>query len=220
MEATVEPPIAAVAATPAPPPAPQPAAAEPVDSGAPAPSGLLAKIQAKLDETHPLLAQSLSRTCGIDVAGEGLVFRFPPTAGLFADRFKDPEIKPALRAACEAALGRSVAPRVEIDPNAPPPPPRPKPPAEKPRMAPVTSEPPNLAPPPLDDDIPHPADTPTAHPAAGPPPATANPAPAAATPRPARTPASPELRRQVENEPAVQDLLTELKGSVLSVEEL
>jgi hypothetical protein len=34
------------------------------------------------------------------------------------------------------------------------------------------------------------------------------------------TPASPELRRQVENESAVQALLTELKGSVLSVEEL
>ena len=119
----------------------------------PTSSGLLGKIQAKLSETHPLLAQSLSRTCGIDIAGETLVFRFPPTTGLFADRFKDPEIMPALRAACEAALGRSVAPRVEIDPNAPTP--KLKPPAEKPRLAPVTSEPQSMVPPPTDDDIPH-----------------------------------------------------------------
>jgi len=160
-------------------------------------SGLLGKIQAKLSETHPLLAQSLSRTCGIDVAGEALVFRFAPTAGLFADRFKDPQVKPALQAACEAALGRSVAPRVEIDPNAP----TPKPPAARPPAAPSAAAPLDLAPPPIDADIPHPADA------------------ERATPRRVTTPASPELRRQVENEPAVQELLTELKGSVLSVEE-
>ncbi len=221
---------------PAPPatPAPTPAttASEAVDE-APTTSGLLGKIQAKLSETHPLLAQSLSRTCGIDVAGEALVFRFPPTAGLFADRFKDPEIKPALRTACEAALGRSVAPRVEIDPNAPPPPPKPKPASQEPPHPPVATPARNLGPPPMDADIPHPAETAgppgqTAppredepHPADADPAATPTESPATATaPRPAPTPASPELRRQVENEPAVQDLLSELKGSVLSVEEI
>ena len=197
-------------------------------------SGLLGKIQAKLGETHPLLAQSLSRTCGIDIAGETLVFRFPPTTGLFADRLKDPEVMPALRAACEAALGRSVAPRVEIDANAPTPAPRPKPKpaAEPPRPARAAPEPQNLSPPPTDANLPHPAEASPAHPQAVPPPEDVAPAadtrPSSAPteteagppPRRLPTPASPELRRQVENEPAVQALLTELKGSVLSVEEL
>ena len=219
-------------------PIPAPAVAEPapVAEAAAAPtSGLLAKVQAKLSETHPLVAQSLSRTCGIDLAGEALVFRFPPTAGLFADRFKDPDIKPALRAACEATLGRSVAPRVEIDPNAPPPTPKAKPVAPAQPLPPEPNAVRAASPQPPDDDIPHPADAPPAShasppnaaasaPASAPSPAqTAPPAPEPtppAEPRPVRTPASPELRRQVENDPGVQQLLGELKGSVLSVEEI
>jgi hypothetical protein len=245
----------------------------------------MARIQEKLGETHPLVAQSLSRTCGIDVAGEALVFRFPSSAGLFAERFKDPEIMPALRAACEAALGRSVAPRVEIDPNAPTPA-RPKPKDDPPPPEPDARR---SAEPPFEDDVPHPADmegpatpapsppaqaapapapaapaqptpaqpvpvqaapaqapapqAPAPQPSATPPPSTPTvtnsgaavapaeaPAPAApvAAPetteaepaRPAPRPASPELREQVENQPEVQQLLTELKGSLLSVEEV
>ncbi|NKB87074.1 MAG: DNA polymerase III subunit gamma/tau [Acidobacteria bacterium] len=260
--APATPPLPTTPPEPEPDPEPEAAAAAPETPVADAPgdeandaeppiSSVLAKVQEKLGETHPLVAQSLSRTCGIDVAGEALVFRFPSSAGLFADRFKDPEILPALRAACEAALGRPVAPRVEIDPNAP------TPARPKPKPEPVAPTPPPIqasAEPPFEDDIPHPAETAGNYSAqnaapAGPPAGTSAPAPNAPTPTPAPVapepaaatpassatetgtaepapkppagrPASPELRQHVENEPGVQQLLTELKGTVLSVEEL
>ena len=60
-------------------------------------SGLLGRVQAKLSERHPLVAQSLARVSGIEVAGEKLVFRFPSTAALFAQRVKDPEMLPVLK---------------------------------------------------------------------------------------------------------------------------
>ena len=110
VEAAAEPPTApAVEAAPEPPTPPEveaatepsappkvepgpepPAETEAVDAGAPTSSGLLDKVQAKLSETHPLLAQSLSRTCGIDVAGETLVFRFPANRGVVRGPLQGP----------------------------------------------------------------------------------------------------------------------------------
>ncbi len=204
---------------------------EPADD-APA-SGLLARIQSKLAETHGLVAQSLGRTSSVEVKGEVLVFRFPATAALFAERFNDPDILTAFRAACEAALGRSVTPRIELDPNAK---------AHVPKPPPVNAVPTASAPPKTAAPAPPPAaapaetDAPTAPPemsapaepiAAAAPPAPVGPAAtngngasAAADPPSGPRPASPELREAVENDPVVQDLLAELKGTVLSVEEL
>ena len=255
VEAAPPDPTPAPAPRPATPPPAAPVATEPAAETTDEAGGddlptstLLRKVQAQLSTTHPLLAQSLSRTCGIDLAGDSLVFRFPSSAGLFADRFKDPGVVTALRAACESALGRVVAARVEIDPNARAPQRVTKPkPAPEP-VAPIAGSA-NGEPPAFLDDAPHPADGPqpaaSSAPAAshggqsaasGAPAATSSPAatsapqPAAtpvpspssesAAPRPARVPADPELRRHVENEPAVLNLLDELKGTVLSVEEI
>ncbi len=180
-------------------------AAEPqrtVPERAPA-SGLLRNIQEQVDELNPLIGPILGRTSAISLSGETIVFQFPASANLFAERVSDPEALELLSTAAEAVLGRRVIARVEIDPQAT----RGVPTTEPTTPVSVSDEPPV--------------------PSAG----TAQPSPGAAhqpdaAVEPAQSPVSEpasepsSLRQRAENEPLVQEFVKALKGQITSVEEL
>lgn len=211
-----------VAAAPEPPPPdPQPAAVAPEPEPEPLPAGsqpavaaelpavaspkaLLRLIQERVNQVNPLIAPILGRTSGLSLAGEALVFQFPPSAGLFADRVRDAATLQMIASAAQEVLGRRVIARVEIDPNA-------------------TS--PMAAPPPMSQPVAAPPATPLASAPLAAAPQSIEPE-RAAPPQPgtvATPPTSEEresLRQRAENEPRVQEFVRVLRGNITSVEEL
>ena len=153
---------------------------------------LLSGIQRALEASHPLVAQVLGRTSGIDLDEHTVTLRFPSSASIFAQRVRDPQVLPALSAACSAAAGRPVAARVELDSGDP------RGSASNVGEADAGATPGG------------PAKTPT----------LGQPSPNdGGTPPDDIQSASSALLERAESEPLVQDLLLELKGQVISVEE-
>ncbi len=153
---------------------------------------LLGRIQRSLEATHPLVAQVLGRTSGIELDEHTVTLHFPSSAKIFAQRVRDPQVLPAVSAACSAAAGRSVTARVELDDGDP----RGSAAARGGADAAATPG--------------GPATTPTQErPSAS----------GGGTPTDDVQSASSVLLERAESEPLVQDLLRELKGQVISVEE-
>ena len=154
-------------------------------------AALLRAIQQSLEASHPLVAQVLGRVSGVDLDDNTLTLRFPSSASIFAQRVRDPQILPALSAACSSAAGRVVKARVELDEGDP----RGSVPASRGAGAlapggPATTR--QLEPTPANDTVTATSDV---------------------------QGASSALLKRAETEPLVQDLLRELKGQVISVEE-
>lgn len=193
---------------PEPEPEPTPTAAQPaVAAELPAvasPKALLQRIQERVNQINPLVAPILGRTSGLSLAGETLVFQFPPSAGIFADRVRDAATLQMIASAAQEVLGRRVIARVEIDPK-----------AASPMAAPPTTSQPVAAPPvaPL-ASVPLAAAQQSIEPerAAPPQPGTV------ATPPTSEKRES--LRQRAENEPKVQEFVRVLRGTITSVEEL
>lgn len=182
---------------PAPDPAPEPSAGPgPVPEPLPAPA-LVQRIQERLEESYPLIAQVLGRSCGISMAGEIVAFQFPESAGIFAERVRDPEVLARLSEVGREVLGRRVVARVEMvagpTRSAEPPPPE-------------AADEANVGPP-ADAEL-----SSTAQP------------PASVAPRAltgtGTTESPADLRQRAEQEPRVQEMLRALKGQLVSVEEL
>jgi len=154
-------------------------------------AALLTAIQQSLEASHPLVAQVLGRVSGVDLDDNTLTLRFPSSASIFAQRVRDPQILPALSAACSSAAGRVVKARVELDEGDP----RGSVPASRDAGALAPGGPAStrqLEPTPANDTVTATSDV---------------------------QGASSAFLKRAETEPLVQDLLRELKGQVISVEE-
>jgi len=162
------------------------------------PSTLLSRIQEHVDHDNPMIGPVLRRTSSISLAGETILFRFPASAKIFADRIRDPQVLTLLGAAAEKVLGRRAIARVEIDPSAV----RPAAPAEA--------------------GIPVPAEPTASRSAAAPGAVAASEQIAPPRADPARDDAESRsaLRQRVEQEPLVQEFVKALRGQITSVEEL
>ncbi len=160
---------------------------------------LLGELQRLLEASHPLVAQVLGRASGIDLDEHAVTLRFPSSAGIFAERVRDPQVLPALSAACSTVAGRPVKAQVELDEGDP----RAAASAAGDAGGGATDAGVGATP-----DDPAKAQTPGARSANGVRPPTDD-----------VQGASGELLERAESEPLVQDLLRELKGQVISVEE-
>ncbi len=161
------------------------------------PADLLGSIRQALEESHPLVAQVLGRASAVDLEDKTLTLRFPSSASIFAQRVRDPQILPALATACSAAAGRQVNPRVELDDDAQR--------ASSPAASAPSSSPGTPATPAAPSDTSASGGQRTEN--------------GAAAPIDDASRASTALLERAESEPLVQDLLRELKGQVISVEE-
>ena len=153
---------------------------------------LLGEIQRSLEGSHPLVAQVLGRANSIDLGEDTLTLHFPSSASIFAERVRDPQVLPALSAACSAAAGRPVKARVELDDRDP------RSPASTVGEDGAGIKSSGLAMTPrLDQPSANGIEAPTED----------------------AQSVSDTLLERAESEPLVQDLLRELKGQVISVEE-
>lgn len=192
------------------------------------PSMLLRRIQDKLNDANPLIGSVLGRSSGIGLSGQTIVFKFPASAGIFAERVRDPEVLKLLSRAAREELGRDVIARVETDPNAVTPAQSASPgqlaaAAQRDEVTrPDAAARAPVAPPSDPVAVVQPAEPAQTPPSAGEPVGVEPEAEAAtpATPAPVGQRADdPTLRARAEGDEQVQEFLRALKGTITTVEE-
>lgn len=197
------------------------------------PRALLDRIKEQVGSTHPLVAGVLDRTSGIELAGERIVFNFPPDASILSKRVESPDVLELLSDVSRRILGREVVARVGIAASPRPEARRAEPGGTRP-VAPV-GDTPAAGPQALDPDSRStngagggPAGRAAARRSSPGPPSPADEPPGEFERSAETTTASPgddavdreTLMRRVENEPLVQEFVRALKGQITSVEKL